>query len=69
MKAIIILGISFYQLIISPILKQLIGTSAVCRFKPTCSDYAKDTIMKNGIIKGTEMSCLRLVKCQPFFKI
>ncbi len=37
-----------------------------CRFAPSCSEYAKQAIMKYGIIKGGWLAIGRLVKCHPF---
>ena len=42
----LVLPIRFYQLAISP----LLGPS--CRFTPTCSEYARQALMKHGPIKG-----------------
>ena len=39
-----------------------------CRFTPTCSQYAKEAIMKYGSIKGTKLALKRLVRCRPFGK-
>lgn len=68
MKKIVIGFISIYQLFVSPLLKQLLGTSAVCRYNPTCSQYAKNAIRKYGIRKGGYLAVKRLLSCQPFAK-
>lgn len=68
MKTVLNLLIAFYQNIISPFMSQLAGTNSVCRFTPTCSDYAKISIQKKGIIVGGYLSLLRLLKCQPYYK-
>lgn len=47
-------------------MRTLLGVRAVCRFNPTCSEYARQNINKHGIIKGGYNSFLRLLKCQPF---
>lgn len=67
MKKIMILTINFYQNIISTPLKQALGIKNACRFSPTCSEYAKTSILKKGIINGSYLSVLRLLKCQPFY--
>lgn len=41
-------------------------TPPVCRFYPTCSEYAKQAITKYGIIKGGYLSIKRILKCHPF---
>tara|TARA_B100001094_G_scaffold73422_1_gene69724 strand:+ start:18808 stop:19029 length:222 start_codon:yes stop_codon:yes gene_type:complete len=64
MKKIIIypllLIIKFYQIIISPLLP------STCRFSPTCSEYAKLSLSKHGIIKGSILSFKRIAKCNPW---
>lgn len=37
-----------------------------CRFSPTCSNYAIESIETFGIIKGTLKSLIRILKCNPF---
>lgn len=68
MKKIIILIINFYQTFISLFLRQALGIKNACRFSPTCSEYAKTSIQKKGILSGSYLSVLRLLKCQPFYK-
>jgi len=60
--------ITGYQKLISPLLKQLLGVSAFCRYSPTCSGYAKIAIDKHGILRGGIMASKRLLTCQPFKK-
>lgn len=38
----------------------------VCRFEPTCSEYAYQAINKNGPVKGTFLAIKRIVRCHPF---
>ena len=56
----LVLPIRFYQICISP----LLGPS--CRFTPTCSEYAKQAIMKHGPIKGLGLAIWRLLRCNPW---
>lgn len=56
----------FYQRIISYILKNLLGASSFCRFSPSCSEYAKESVFKYGAIKGGWLILTRLIRCQPF---
>ena len=60
MRRLVILIIRGYQLAISP----LLGNN--CRFDPTCSCYAHDSIDRFGVIKGSYLSIIRIVKCHPF---
>ena len=57
---ILLLPIIFYQKFISPM------TPASCRFVPTCSQYAKEAIIKHGPIKGLYLAIRRLLRCHPF---
>jgi len=49
-----------YQLILSPIL----GNN--CRFLPTCSEYAIDSLKSYGLIKGILLTFKRIGKCHPW---
>ena len=40
----------------------------VCVFFPTCSQYTKEAIDKYGILKGTKLGFLRILKCHPWQK-
>lgn len=51
--------ITIYQKAISPFLPQ------ACRFYPTCSEYAKQALMKYGTIKGGAIAIKRILKCHP----
>ena len=37
-----------------------------CRFYPSCSEYAKQAILKYGLIRGTGIALRRLARCHPF---
>ena len=56
----LILPIRFYQKYISPL------TPATCRFTPTCSQYAKEAIIKHGPIKGLGLAVWRILRCNPW---
>ncbi|MBR5988526.1 hypothetical protein SAMN04487850_0918 [Prevotella aff. ruminicola Tc2-24] len=60
LSRILVLPIRFYQICISP----LLGPS--CRFTPTCSEYAKEAIMKHGPIKGLWLAIWRILRCNPW---
>ena len=62
MKKMLLGLIFFYQRYISPC------TPPTCRFTPTCSDYAKQAILKYGACKGTWLAIKRLLRCHPFYK-
>lgn len=56
----LVLPIRFYQIAISP----LLGPS--CRFTPTCSEYARQAILKHGPFKGLYLAVRRLLRCHPW---
>jgi len=37
-----------------------------CRFTPSCSEYAKQAILKYGFLKGGLRVSKRLLLCHPF---
>ena len=43
-------------------------THEMCKYYPTCSEYAKEAITKYGAFKGTFLSIKRILKCNPFSK-
>lgn len=54
------LPILFYQRYISPL------SPPTCRFTPTCSEYARQAIVKHGPIKGLALAVWRLLRCNPW---
>ncbi|MFN3648418.1 MAG: membrane protein insertion efficiency factor YidD [Armatimonadota bacterium] len=40
----------------------------VCRFVPSCSQYALEAIRKHGALKGSWMAFTRICRCQPLCK-
>jgi putative membrane protein insertion efficiency factor len=66
MKKITLFLINIYQRTIAVALFSL-GLKGNCRFSPTCSEYAKISISKKGLVKGSYLSMVRLLKCQPFY--
>ena len=68
MKQIALQGINFYQSFLYISLRNIFGINPTCRFSPTCSSYAKESIKKNGVVIGGKMAIIRLLKCQPLYK-
>jgi hypothetical protein len=65
MKKLVIKLIEFYQKFISSYL----GHRGVhCKFEPTCSEYTKQAIEKYGVLKGSTLGFLRILRCNPFSK-
>ena len=38
----------------------------MCRFHPTCSQYAAEAIERHGLPRGTGLAIHRLSRCHPF---
>lgn len=60
MKYIAAFLIALYQQVISP------GLPSSCRYVPSCSQYAKEAMMKHGFLKGSYLAARRLLRCHPF---
>jgi hypothetical protein len=37
-----------------------------CKYHPSCSQYAIDALRKHGLVKGSVLSCWRLLRCNPW---
>jgi putative membrane protein insertion efficiency factor len=49
-----------YQRLISPAFPRR------CRYEPTCSAYAVESIGRFGALRGTLLATWRLLRCNPF---
>ncbi|NDG46018.1 MAG: membrane protein insertion efficiency factor YidD [Flavobacteriia bacterium] len=52
--------IKVYQNFVSPLLPPS------CRFQPSCSQYAKEVLIKYGLLKGSFLAVKRISKCHPW---
>ncbi len=62
MRKFFIFLINIYQKLISPLFPPS------CRFYPTCSTYAKQSLEKYGVFKGGAKAAWRVLRCNPFNK-
>lgn len=62
MKRLVLALISSYQRFISPL------RGPTCRFRPTCSEYAREAIEKYGVLSGGWLSVRRILRCHPWSK-
>jgi hypothetical protein len=60
MSKILILIIKIYRYVMSP----LLGNH--CRFYPSCSVYAEQSILRFGVLHGIWLAILRLSRCHPW---
>ena len=54
--------IKVYKIWVSPFFP------ASCRFYPSCSSYAQESIKRFGFFKGAYLSLWRILKCNPFHR-
>lgn len=62
MKYILIFFVKGYKKFISPLL--LSG----CRYRPTCSQYALESLKKHGAFYGSVLAARRILRCNHFSK-
>lgn len=60
MTKIMIAIIKAYQIVLSPFFGQQ------CRFTPTCSHYAIESIQLHGALKGFVLATKRILRCHPW---
>lgn len=53
-------AIRLYQAVVSPALPRS------CRFYPSCSQYAREAVLKHGVGRGVYLAAARLVRCNPW---
>ncbi len=62
MKFLVLDILGLYKVFVSPFL------APACRFEPTCSEYARQSVERYGAVRGSWMAAKRLLRCQPFCK-
>ena len=60
MKRVLLAPIAAYQRWISP------SRPRRCRYEPTCSAYAVESIERFGVVRGLLLAAWRLLRCNPF---
>ena len=69
MKKVVLKLIRLYQkskFVRSAFFRNLYITDAVCRFRPTCSEYTYQAISKYDVIKGSFFGLKRIIRCHPW---
>ncbi|MFN8668197.1 MAG: membrane protein insertion efficiency factor YidD [Gemmatimonadaceae bacterium] len=59
MRHVVIALVRIYQMFIGPLLP------AVCRFYPSCSQYAIEALQKHGAVRGSLLAAKRIARCHP----
>jgi len=54
--------VDLYRKLISPILPPM------CRFEPSCSQYAREALLTHGACKGFALALWRVLRCNPLTK-
>jgi putative membrane protein insertion efficiency factor len=60
MKRLVLGLIHGYRALISPLFPP------VCRFQPTCSQYALEAVERFGVLRGSWLAVRRILRCHPF---
>lgn len=58
----VIFLIQLYRHTISPL------RLPTCRFTPTCSQYAVEALTEYGLLRGSWLAVIRLLKCGPWHR-
>ena len=59
MKPLALILIRTYKAAVSPYLPSM------CRYEPSCSDYAADAVEQHGVARGVLLALGRLARCHP----
>ena len=60
MRAVLVAPVRFYQRFVSPALPRR------CKYHPTCSEYAVQSIRTYGVLRGLVLAAWRLLRCNPW---
>ena len=60
MRTVLIGLIAVYRACVSPLL------GPCCRFHPSCSCYARDSIERFGALRGSWLAITRIARCHPW---
>jgi putative membrane protein insertion efficiency factor len=63
---ILIFAIRVYRWTISPAQLFLFGPTGGCRFTPSCSRYAVESIQSHGALSGSTLAVKRICRCHPW---
>lgn len=63
MRGLLVAIVRLYRLAISPLLNAAFGPR--CRFHPSCSAYAIESLQTHGALRGSWLTARRLCRCHP----
>ncbi len=62
MKWVVLTLLRGYKWLVSPLL------GPACRYVPSCSEYAMESVARYGVLRGGLKAAWRLARCHPFAK-
>lgn len=70
MKKIVIKMIELYQKTLSPDSGwfSVLYPAGYCKYTPHCSEYAKQSVAKRGVVVGIGRGIWRVMRCNPWSK-
>ena len=63
-RTLLIAFVRLYQVTLGRVIFASMGK--VCRFEPSCSNYALACLRDHGAVRGSLLSLFRLCRCHPF---
>jgi len=63
---VLIAGVRLYRWTLSPAKTFLFGPLGGCRFEPSCSAYALESLRVHGAVKGSWLAVKRICRCHPW---
>jgi putative membrane protein insertion efficiency factor len=70
MRKLVVQTISLYQKTLSPDhgWRKHQHPYGYCRYYPSCSEYARQSISRHGVLRGGTASVWRVLRCNPWAK-
>lgn len=61
-RKLLALPVRLYRRFLSPL------KPPMCRFQPTCSQYAIEALERHGLLHGSALTLWRILRCHPLCK-